>query len=305
MRAYIGRLEQMSDVDNKKVKVECVHCGKMISKNNIAAHRKKFHAENDKPLYTDLEDTIRVQQGQLAAKDLTITKKDQEIQIQKEELARVRDDNARLTALVVSGKCGTTNNNTTNNNDHSTNITVNNVNHYYVLDANGVREGLDLTKLRTFGTENVDYIDKTKPLPTILKDIYCNEAHPENRVLSHEFLNLQWIMFRYQDHILRLHLEMDRSEFVVFRKLVCDNVERLLGQRYENYDETYHAARELLQTMDNDVRALMKKVGNKKALAQLPIWNPEQLKGVEERIWKSYMRDPNYSQNVQRGGGLN
>ena len=294
----------MSDVDCRKVKIPCAFCGKMISKNNMSTHRKKFHSENDKPLYTDLEETIRVQQGQLAAKDLTIAKKDQEIQIQKEDYARLKEDHARLTTLVVSGKCGTTNNNTnnntTNNNDHSTNITVNNVNHYYVLDANGVREGLDLTKLRTFGTENVDYVDKTKPLQTILKDIYCNEAHPENKVLPHEFLNLQWIMFRYQDHILRLHLEMDRSEFVVFRKLVCDNVERLLGQTYDNYDETYDATRQLLQTMDNDVRALIKDVGREKAVKKMPIWNPEQLKGVEERIWKSYMRDPNYSQNVNR-----
>ena len=180
------------------------------------------------------------------------------------------------------------------------NYNITNVNHYYVLDKDGIRDGLDMTKLRTFGTENVDYIDKTKPLPTILMDIYMNDAHPENRVLSHEFLNLEWIMFRFKDHILRLHLEIDRDNFHIFYRMVCDNVEKLLGQTYDNADERYDAARQLLRAMDNEVLQLEKKVGLKKAFEMLPIWNREQVEGVEARMWKQYMNEPNYSQNLRR-----
>lgn len=256
-------------------------CKKHYSSTNISKHYKICKGMQSE----QLKDQVKNLEKKLQEKDRDLTLKDYQIEQLKLELKTVSQQ-------IITNNTNTNTNCTTNN---TTNVT--NVNHYYVLGADGLRDGLDLTKLRTFGTENVDYVDRSKPLPTILKDIYCNEAHPENRVLSHEFLNLQWIMFRYQDHILRLHLEMDRSEFVVFRKLVCDNVERLLGRKYENYEETYDATRELLRTMDNEVRALITQMGNKKALAKLPIWNPEQVSGVEERVWKSYMREPNYSQN--------
>ena len=44
----------------KKTKVECTYCGKMISKNNISAHRKKFHSENNKPTYVQLVEQLRI-----------------------------------------------------------------------------------------------------------------------------------------------------------------------------------------------------------------------------------------------------
>ena len=287
----------MSEIDNKKLKVECKHCGKMISKNNIAAHRKKFHSENDKPTYADLQETIRVVQQQIAAKDHQLAMAHQELQISIEEVGRYKSENARLTALVVSGSAGVTNNTTNNSNSHNNNNINVNINNYYVTDKDGIRDGLDMTKLRTFGTENVDYVDKTKPLPTILMDIYMNDAHPENRVLSHEFLNLEWIMFRFKDHILRLHLEIDRDNFHIFYRMVCDNVEKLLGQTYDNADERYDGAKQLLRAMDNEVLQLEKKVGLKKAFDMLPIWNRGQVDGVEARMWKQYMTEPNYSQN--------
>ena len=183
-------------------------------------------------------------------------------------------------------------NNSTTNNIHL------NVNHYYVLDSNGLREGLDMSKLRSFGDENVDYIDKTKPLPTILKEIYCNSEHPENRVLSHNYLNLQWMLFKCKDHILSLDLEHDRDKAFVMQRMVCDNVERLLGRKFENEDERMHAGRELLQTMDNEVRELEKTHGVKRAFKMLPLWNKGQFDSMEERVWRQYMDDPNYSQNT-------
>ena len=217
----------------------------------------------------------------------------QENLIQKETIAMKDQEVARMMSLIA------TNNTTNDNSINHNNINVN-INNYYVTDKDGIRDGLDMSKLRTFGTENVDYIDKTKPLPTILMDIYMNDAHPENRVLSHEFLNLEWIMFRFKDHILRLHLEIDRDNFHIFYRMVCDNVEKLLGQTYDNADERYDGAKQLLRAMDNEVLQLEKKVGLKKAFDMLPIWNRGQVDGVEARMWKQYMNEPNYSQNLRR-----
>lgn len=288
----------MADIDNTKMKVQCVHCGKMISKKNISTHRKKFHSENDQPTYADLQDALNGAQQTIVAKDHKIAQQDQELQVHKEEIARYKDEVSRLSTLVTTGQCGTVVNQVINN---TTNNNINlNVNYYYVLDDEGMRKGLDLTKIRTFGTENVDYIDKTKPLPTIVKEIYCNSAHPENRVISHNYLNLQWVMFRFKDHVLSLNLEHDREKVGVMQKMVCDNVEKLLDQKFDNVEERMHAGRELLQAMDNDVRDIEKRIGVKKASEMIPIWNKDQLKNVEDRIWKQYCDDANYSQNVVR-----
>ena len=121
-----------------------------------------------------------------------------------------------------------------------------------------VTDSVTDSKLRTFGTENVDYIDKTKPQSTIMEDIYCD---PENHVISHEFMNRQWITFLYKDHILRLHLDIDRDQFRVFFRLVCDNVKRLLGNKLENFEENTEAVHGLLRTLDGEVMALQRKIG--------------------------------------------
>ena len=82
-------------------------------------------------------------------------------------------------------------------------------------------------------------------------------------------------------------------------KIVCDNVERLLGQKFESGDERVHATQELLRTMDNKVRAMEASLGVKEAYKKLPAWNKAQLANVEERVWRQYMTDdPKYSQNT-------
>ena len=241
----------------------------------------------------NLKEELEMKTLQIANLERRIALIQQENLIQKETIAMKDQEVARMMSLIA------TNNTTNDNSINHNNINVN-INNYYVTDKDGIRDGLDMSKLRTFGTENVDYIDKTKPLPTILMDIYMNDAHPENRVLSHEFLNLEWIMFRFKDHILRLHLEIDRDNFHIFYRMVCDNVEKLLGQTYDNADERYDGAKQLLRAMDNEVLQLEKKVGLKKAFDMLPIWNRGQVEGVEARMWKQYMNEPNYSQNLRR-----
>ena len=276
---------------------ECPGCKKWFSKENIAKHRRRCKECAALPQQLTAGDLKRlfdeeVLKNHHLERRLAISQ--QQVQIQRETIVLKEQENARLLTLVTTQS--TTNNNTTNNNDHSNNITVN-VNNYYVMDQDGLRDGLDMSKLRTLGTENVGYIDKTKPLPTILKDIYCNSEHPENRVISHQFLNLQWILFRYKDHILSLNLEHDRDKMHVMLKMVCDNVEQLLDTTFENGDERILATRELLREMDNEVRQLENHVGIQKAKAMIPIWNKGQVSGVEDRIWGQYMEETTYSQN--------
>ena len=269
---------------------QCYMCKKMFSTPNMARHYKSCSQKSSHLTPDEMVEKI----FELENKNtLILDEKNREIEKQGYMIEQLKIDLKKLHIQQI-----------TNNNDHSTttnnnNITMN-INHYYVMDKDGLRDGLDLTKLRAFGDENVGYVDKTKPLPTILKDIYCNSEHPENRVISHEFLNLQWILFRYKDHILSLNLEHDRANMQVMRQIVCDNVERLLGTKFENGDERILATRELLRELDKEVRHLEKDVGLHNAKDMLPIWNKAQVAGVEDRIWGQYMEDPKYSQNVAR-----
>ena len=81
---------------------------------------------------------------------------------------------------------------------------------------------------------------------------------------------------------------------------MCDNVEKLLDQKFDNVEKRMHAGRELLQTMVNDVRDMEKRLGAKKVCEMVPIWNKDQLKNVDDRIWKQYCDHANYSHNVVR-----
>ena len=260
---------------DRNAKIPCEACGKFISKSNMSVHRRKCTKEPEKPTYVELEQQLEIQK-------VENQKQQYEIEQLKLELKTVSQQGTHQNANTI--------NNITNS--------VTNVNHYYVLDNKGVRDGLNMEKIRTFGTENVDYIDKSKPLTTILKDIYCNDEHPENKTISHEYLNLQWIMFRFNDHILSLNLEHDREKIYVMLNMVCKNVEALLGQSYENFDEKLHATRELLRGLDNEVRELEEKHGVKKAYTMLPVWNSDQVKNMEARVWNPYMTDPKYCERV-------
>lgn len=287
-------------------KVECVHCGKMISKKNISTHRKKFHSQNDKPLYADLEEAVRVAQQDIVTKDLTIMTHDRQLALAKqvltkknEEINRYKTEIARLTTLVEAApSISSTHNNTTNNDNSNNNINVNitNNNTYYIIDTNGIRDGLDMSKLRNFGEENVDYVDPTQPLPKILKDIYCNPDHMENKVIGHEYLNLQWILFKCKDHVLRLYLERDRGNVRDLVDVVCDNVQRLLGKKFDNDGERNDAVVQLLAELDGDIKKMMTEVGVAEANKRMPLWNRKQYEKLEGRRWEKYMSEPSYSQ---------
>ena len=267
---------------DKTEKIPCDRCTKLISRNNMAVHKRSC-GQKKTLTYEQLSNQLKTCTEQLEEQRQQLQLKDYKIETLE----------IQVNSLHKHLLCKTSNqviNNTTNN------INVN-VNYYYVLDKNGMRDGLDMTKIRTFGHENVSYVDLTQPLPNILKDIYMNPQHPENRVLSHHYLNLQWILIRYKDHVLRLHLERDRENIHVMLRLVCDNVEKLLGKKYNNTEEKVDATWTLLSEMDKEVRDMEGKIGSAKALDNLPIWNRDQFENVEARMWTRYMDEPTYSQN--------
>ena len=177
---------------------------------------------------------------------------------------------------------------------------------YYVsnhpITINGARDkiiysGFDMKQLRYIGTENVNYVDSEKPLSTILNLIYLHPDHLENRVLSHLYLNRQWIVFKYKNHFLSLHLEHDREYVYVMMQILCDNVETLLGRKYPNVQERLDATNQLLHAMDIEVEQLIHEVGNKVAYEMLPIWNKQQYDRTENHRWATYMQEKTYSQN--------
>ena len=181
--------------------------------------------------------------------------------------------------MVINGDQHNTTNNTTNNN------TIIN-NYYYVTDSGGNPQGLDMTKLRNFGEENVSYVDKTQPLPKILKDIYYNEDHMENRVISHQKANLQWMLFKCQDYLVRLNLEMNRESVPLMEDLVCNNVQKLLGKKFD-LRERRDAILELLAKFDDEARVLTDHIpDDDEADKQLPVWNRAQSEQYKEQHYQ-------------------
>ena len=287
--------------DERKAKITCTRCSKQITRNNMSAHRKTCETK-DITTYDQISNQLTTCKEQLKQTQAIVKEKELENEKQRYEIEQLKLEVQHMHTQYITNN-NTTNNNTTNNTNDNR-ITVN-VNQYYVMDKHGMRDGLDMTKIRSFGTENVSYVDVTKPLPTILKDIYCNDLHPENKVLSHHYLNLQWILVRYKDHVVRLNLEHDRSNMHIILQMVCENVERLLGKEFKSTDERISGIQELLGAMDVEVRTLQKRVGNEKALQMLPVWNKRQYERTENRLWESYMLyDPNYSQNVNKREGV-
>ena len=281
-------------MSNNYEKIRCEDCGKHISKTNIATHKKrcKHQLVPEKKTYHELEKLLETQKNDL---EKSMVEKDLQLRKSCDQNSRLMEENNRLKrqleALITQGP-GNTTNNMTNNNTNCNNVTnnVTNVtNNYYVIDTQGLRDGLDMTKLRNFGEENVSYVDKTQPLPKILKDIYYNEDHMENRVISHQKANLQWMLFKCQDYLVRLNLEMNRESVPLMEDLVCDNVQKLLGKKFD-LRERRDAILELLAKFDDEARALTDHIpDDDEADKELPVWNRAQSERYKELF---YQREP-------------
>ena len=275
---------------DKNAKKPCDICGKEISRNNMSIHRKKCMMKTENPSAAHMNEMLERQKQKY---ENEIQQHKIEIEKQQYKISALEQQVKTLTTQLQCDKPPVVNNNTYN-------VELDITNNFYVIDPNGVRDGLDMKKLRSFGQENIDYIDSSKPLPTILKNIYCNKEHLENQVLSHKYLNLQWILFKYDDHILTLNLGIDNDNMHVMVKLIVDNVQRLLQKEFPNAEERWHAVRELLCEMNDEVDDMCDKLGNNTALTKLPIWNKEQFNKYEERDWMRYMDMANYSQQLKR-----
>lgn len=270
--------------ENKK---QCVGCNAMITAPNFAKHKRRCELYKKTGDYAESNMSMKDKMEQMSKKikELEIEKQEHKIQLEKANY-KIEFLEKQVSLLSTQPKQQINNFEITNN--------------FYVMDANGLRNGLDMNKLRSFGSENIDYVDPSKPLPTILKNIYCNKDHLENQVLSHKYLNLQWILFKYEDHVLALNLGIDDDNMHVMVKLIVENVQRLLNKEFPNVEERWDAVRELLWQMNKEVDEMCDKLGNNIALDKLPIWNKDQFKGCEERIWQRYMDLANYSQQLKR-----
>lgn len=281
-------------MNNLYEKIRCDGCGKSISKTNMSTHKKRCKHElvPDKLTYHDLEKALH-------EKNKVIDDSNKRYNNIESVLLQTEEENKRLKMeidlmkkhqLVATNQNAETIHNTTNNNN------INISNNYYVMDLEGNRSGLNMNTIRAFGDENIDYIDTSKPLSDILKQLYCNPEHLENKVISHAYLNLEWILFKYKDHIMRLHLEHDRQNVSVLVRLICDNVQQRLGKEFKNHGERHDAVIQLLKEMDNDVNKLVSTLGAKDAKRHVPLWNKEQYDSQDDVVWRSWMNEPTYSQ---------
>ena len=273
---------------------QCNLCKLNYSTTNFSKHYKSCQKKHGILSPVELQDLIIDLRKQLEDSKIELTKANYRI----EELT---NNNNKLVEAITAGKVSGSGMaseapsqvvNITNGNVDNSTTTINN---YYVLDANGIRDGIDMTKLRAFGDENVDYVDKTQPLTKILKDIYCNDDHLENRVVCHEFLNLEWILFKCKKYIVRLHLEPDRESVPLMVDMMCNNVQKLLGTTYENPEERADAVNQLLVELDKGVKKLIADVGLKEANNRMPVWNNAQHDNYEERRLDKYIHDPFFS----------
>lgn len=250
----------MATTPRQNEKVQCEGCLKMISGHNMRAHMRLCKGVPSVENLIKENELLKQKIAQMDEKYTVI-------------IADLEAENKKLNNMIITNSASPN-----SVNIHQPTINITNNNNFYVFDLNGKQRGLNMEKLRSFGDENIDYINKDLPLESILKQLYCNDDHLENKVISHEFLNLQWVLFKYKDHILSLNLGIDNDNFRVMCRLIVDNVQKLLNKEFTNADERHHAVLGLLNTMNKNVIEYSNRVGVKIAAEKLPIWNKEQFK---------------------------
>ena len=261
-------------------KIACVACGKSITKSNMAAHKKrcKIISQEKNPLtYDELKNELTAYKEKFNEQEIK-----NKIQHYEIENLKLQLENLKYQLKNKDDK------NIINNN-----VNITNINNFYVFDSNGLRDGLDMHKLRHFGDENVDYVDKDAALWSIMNDIYFNDKHLENKTISFIYKNGQWIAFNMKEHILKLNLEFDNEKLYVMRDLLISNLSKLIGRKFENYHENEDATKLFLNKMINEMDSCIEKYGNDNV--KMPIWNEFMYKERIQIEWKKYMNLPNYS----------
>lgn len=290
----------MSESDCKK---ECLGCRKLITAPNFAKHKKRCKVFQELPSTIEaaqinpdnLQDEINKLTQELHKKDEELQKRDEELEFVKRELQKAN------TMLQTRG-------NYIENQHNYNDIHIDVLNQFYVLDVNGIKNGLDLSMVKSIGTENVDYLKNMSPLPplqSLLKNIYASDEHVENRVLSHLYRNNQYIIMKYSDHFLIINLGNDKENFSVFQKKIMENMENIFGRTWDNFEEVRDAVQNLLWALngENDQNKWVPesrpdfKLGEEEG--KCVIWNFNQFdNGLEQRHWKPYMNNELYSGNL-------
>tara|TARA_B100001287_G_C22626024_1_gene502528 strand:- start:632 stop:1285 length:654 start_codon:yes stop_codon:yes gene_type:complete len=152
---------------------------------------------------------------------------------------------------------------------------------------------LDMNQVLYFGNENFDYVNTNRSLEHILKTIYCNDDHLENRVLHHMYLNEAWLVFKFKDHVLRYFIDTDTIYLI--DKMIIGNIERRLNVKFEDTEMRLNAINALIMQLGVEVRE--KKFGQ-----TLPIWEETQFKKYEQedlnRHKTNYLSDMGFGSNI-------
>ena len=256
-----------------KAPKECLGCGKLISYSYFSAHQKSCQAflalPSPKELVESYKDTDKLR------------KRVEELEAELLK-ANTAIENFRSN---VYNNCTIDQSNTNN-----TNLNIEMTNNYYVINCNtGEKDGLDMKKINSFGYENVDYIEKNKSLEFTLNKIYCNEDHPENRIISHAYLNNEWLLIKLtNERVLRYHINEDTMH--IFRDTIINNVERICETKW-GVEEKNRAIKGLISNLSKEVET-----GKYK---HLPIWNNRQYNKTDNNEWLThYVKQPNFLQKM-------
>lgn len=147
----------------------------------------------------------------------------------------------------------------------------------WIVDDSGQKNGLDMQQVRTFTDEDWSYVDTSRSLCHILKSVYCNDDHPENRVLSHTYMNCARLAIKFEDYILIYLIDPDTIQFLV--TLLIDNIEKKICKKFPDEQERYHATYDLLMHLDVEVE---------KKKQPVPIWNSVQFDAYEQEMYRTF-----------------
>ena len=261
---------------------ECVGCGKFISYAYFSTHQK------------NCKDFKSLPSKKILVENFKNTKhfrdKIDELNFKNNDLKKkLLEANETINKLKETVTNVTTN---TNCNIQNNNITINCNNNYYVINCQtGEREGLDISKINYFGNESIDYINKNQSLDFILKDLYFNDDHPENKVISMAYPNCEWILILLSDKILRYRIQPESIHKL--RDFIIKRVEEISNKEYCVEDKN-RAIKTFLSELTNEI--------NTKELKEheLPIWNRKQyMKSDRNTELVDFIKGNNYWNTVK------
>ena len=181
-------------------KKPCTFCGELIGASNFARHVKVCPGRATFELKQELAET-QEKNEKLA----------QEVKEKEEKIEQLKSSQT-----VINNHYG--NNNTQTNNvqnnvsvENKTNVQNNiqkNIYHCHRKDKEGKIVGLDMNKIGSFGYENWDYIDKSKPPVEILMDLYAHPDHPENYIFTYREKEKFRLMVKFPQEIRQYPLDI-------------------------------------------------------------------------------------------------